>query len=123
MSESTVRGLDIIAGLHSVRRINPPRSRLNILPTNSTQLKNALVVHFANILEADSNFGGDHAAILKQLIDDIVAGKESLMRPAPVLDDVTEWPVKVLKAISAQFAPVATVDPSDNLGKLNVFLI
>jgi len=45
------------------------------------------------------------------------------MRPAHVLADVTEWPVVLPKVISAQFAPVATVDPSDNLGMLYIFLI
>jgi hypothetical protein len=86
------------------------------------QLKDALNVHFADILNADSCVGGNHAAVLKQHIDGIVAGKESLMKPAPLPDIVTEWPAALPKAV-ARFAPRATFNPPANLGKLYVYLV
>jgi hypothetical protein len=90
-------------------------------PTNTTQLKDALDVHFANILKADTLVGGNHANILKHHIDGIVAGKEALLKPTPLTEVVSEWPAALPLAV-ARFAPRATFSPPANLGKLYLCL-
>jgi hypothetical protein len=80
----------------------------------------ALDLHFHNILKQDSAFGGNHAAILKQHIDNLVAGHLSLRRPAtpPTTRNATDEQLSLMPGWISQSAPQATLDPPANLGKL-----